>query len=214
MIPESAVYYPEIPVPAVHLPSAGAFGPPLIATPCDAFIASINGTGSNCSIVAFRDRQGGYALFPIEQAARTSEDLSKRYVKLIDEIQGGFDRTFSRLPTVFGVSRQTLYNWRKGETPKPQHEAKLAQLAAAAREFAKVNLTPTSAMLDRTVADGKSFLTLLAEGADGVSTARTLIRIVQRGLISRARLEKALEGVPARPTEPSDFSAPAFKEDV
>jgi hypothetical protein len=210
-----AFTYSETPVPAIHRNYAGAAGPPLLSGFSGAFLVSINGTGSSYSAEAYLTRCGGYDLFPIERAtAMPLADLSQRYVKLMRDIQSGFDRTLSRLPSVFGVSRQTLYNWRAGETPKPQHEQKLVQVAAAARVFSKVGFKPTATMLDRTVADGKSILTLLAEGADGASTAEALVRIVQRGLDARARLEKALEGRPVRRSEPSDFGAPAFEEDI
>jgi hypothetical protein len=216
MFPESASFhYPEIPVPVLHLSGTGAFGPPQVPNFSAVFISTANGTGSSCSIAAYLNQKGGYELFPIKRAVTASTDLSQPYVDLVREIQGGFGRTFSKLPAVFGVSRQTLYNWRMGETPRSQHESKLVQLAAAARAFSKAGLKPTSSMLDRTVADGKSFLTLLSEGADGTVTAQTLIRIVQRGLDARARLEKALEGgASVRQMEPADFGAPAFKEDV
>jgi hypothetical protein len=215
MIPESASYqYPDVPVPTLSMPAAGAAGPPLLSNLLAVFVMTASGTGSNCAMAAYINPYGGYELFPIKDTPTASTDLSQRHVNLMLEIQGGFDRTFSRLPAVFGVSRQTLYNWRSGETPKAQHEAKLIQLAAAARVFSEAGLKPTPSMLDRTVADGKSFLTLLSMGADGTDTAETLVRIVQRGLAARARLDKALGDKRMPRLDPSDFGAPAFKEDA
>ena len=113
-----AITYSETPVPAIHRNYAGAAGPPLLSGLSGAFLVSINGTGSSYSAEAYLTRCGGYDLFPIERAtAMPLVDLSQRYVKLMRDIQSGFDRTLSRLPSVFGVSRQTLYNWRAGETP-------------------------------------------------------------------------------------------------
>lgn len=51
------------------------------------------------------------------------------------DIKAGFGRTMMRLPEVLGVSRQTLCNWLDGETPKEPHQAKLVELAEAARIF-------------------------------------------------------------------------------
>jgi hypothetical protein len=208
------IHYPEIPVPAVHMAALGAASPPWVTNFSKAFVATANGTGSNYSLAAYLNRHGGYELFPIERTTPVSLDLSQRYVELIQKIQSGFGRTLSRLPAVFGVSRQTLYNWRSGEIPKPHHEAKLVQLAAAAQVFSQVGFKPTPAMLDRTVGEGKSFLTLLAEGADGATTAQKLVRIVQRGLEARARLDKALAGKSPAPLHSSDFGAPALDEDA
>lgn len=73
----------------------------------------------------------------------------------------------SRLPEVFGVSRQTLYNWLAGETPKEAHQERLRQLVAAAAVFTEHGFRPTAAALDRTVSQGKSLLELLRDGANG-----------------------------------------------
>lgn len=77
-------------------------------------------------------RQGyrPYAVVKVEGAA--SPEPYAPYTDLMKEVKVGFGRTMSHLPAVFGVSRQTLYNWLSGEIPKEQHQGKLVQLAAAA----------------------------------------------------------------------------------
>ncbi len=136
------------------------------------------------------------------------------FAQLMLEVKTGFGRTMTRLPVVFGVSRQTLYNWIKGEIPKDAHQAKLIELAAAAHVFSAAHFTPTASTLDRTVAHGKSFLALLAEGADGADTANRLMNVVARSRDARARLGAALAGHPkTRPTV-SDMGAPTFDEDA
>ncbi|MCL2715833.1 MAG: hypothetical protein FWD68_14965 [Alphaproteobacteria bacterium] len=94
------------------------------------------------------------------------------FAELLQKIQTGFGRTMARLPAVFGVSRQTLYNWLGGETPKPTHHEKLRQLAEAAQYFSEVGFKPTSLTPDRTISQGKSLLQLVREGADGHSCQR------------------------------------------
>ena len=128
-------------------------------------------------------------------------------------LEAAFGRVLNRLPVVFGVSRQTLYSWRDGERPQEAHQAKLIQLAAAARTFSAAHFTLTAPMLDCTVAQGKSFLTLLAEGADGADTASRLMRIVKRDQAADASLDTALAGRPKVRLTTSDFGAEAFKED-
>lgn len=68
-------------------------------------------------------------------------------------------------------------------------------------------------MLDRPVAQGKSFLQLMATGANGQEAAKKLIRIVQRGADSRAKLDALLEGRKAKLLA-SDIGAPALDEDA
>ena len=108
------------------------------------------------------------------------------------EVKAGFGRTMSHLPAVFGVSRQTLYNWLNGEIPKEQHQGKLVQLAVAARVFNGAGFKPTALSLDRSVAQGKSFIELIGQGADGRETAERLIRIEKRGAAAREKLDALL----------------------
>jgi len=190
-----ALYYARPTEPATHI-----------------IIITGPGTGGNSSLEFFRDRLG-YRLFPlIEQAVDPTMLAAGSFADLMLEVKTAFGRTMTRLPVVFGVSRQTLYNWLNGETPRGAHQDKLIELAAAGRVFSAADFKPTAAMLDRTVEQGKSFLALLADGAGGADAAHKLMRIVKRGLEARARLEVALAGQPKDRLSVSDIGAPAFDE--
>jgi hypothetical protein len=133
------------------------------------------------------------------------------FVNLMQEVKVGFGRTMTRLPEVFGVSRQTLYNWLDGETPKEAHQAKLVQLAEAARIFSALGFKPSSLSLDRTVSHGKSLLQLLSEGGNGQEVARKLVRISHHATESRAKLDDLLGGRRIRP-DVADVGTPTFNE--
>jgi hypothetical protein len=135
------------------------------------------------------------------------------YAELMEVIKSGFGRTMTRLPEVFGVSRQTLYNWLNGETPKPAHQEKLRQLAEAARIFSALRFKPTSLALDRSITRGKSLLQLLSEGADGRDAAKKLVRIVQRGNKARTKLDEMLGGRKAN-LEAFDVGTPSLDDDT
>ncbi len=147
--------------------------------------------------------RSGYRLCPVivesppAQVALRSPDVATE--NLLKEVRRGFGRTFSYLPAVFGVSRQTLYNWLAGDVPRIQHQPKLQQLRAAARVFTAAGFTPNALSLGRTVEQGKSFLELLAGGADGELTAQKLVRIARSGSLARARLDALLgAGTPSK----------------
>ena len=187
---------------------------PLPSTPYMIGVPS-PGTGGNNSVELILSRIGYRPFSIIERYNDPPVGApAPSCVNLMQEVIGGFGRTLSRLPVVFGVSRQTLYNWRAGERPKEVHQAKLIQLAAAARTFSAAQFTPTSAMLDRTVVQGKSFLTLLAEGVDGADTANRLMKIVNRDRAADARLDSVLVRRPKVRLTASDFGAEAFEEDA
>ncbi|MCA6109476.1 hypothetical protein [Bradyrhizobium cenepequi] len=156
--------------------------------------------------------QIGYQAFLVVVPPAQAPDAAP-YAELMQVIKTGFGRTLTRLPEVFGVSRQTLYNWINGETPKPAHQEKLRQLAEAARIFSALGFKPTSLALDRTITQGKSLLQLLSEGADGREAARKLVRVVQRGVEARTKLDDILGGRKARP-EASDIGTPSLDEDA
>jgi hypothetical protein len=119
----------------------------------------------------------------------------------------------TRLPEVFGVSRQALHNWLDGETPKPAHQDKIRQFAEAARVFSALGFKPNSLALDHTISQGKSLLELLRDGGNGRDAARKLVRITRRGIDSRAKLDELLGGRIARP-EVSDMGAPSLNENT
>lgn len=123
-------------------------------------------------------------------------------VRLMQEVQDGFGRTFSHLPAIFGVSRQTLYNWLKGESPKEIHLSKLEQLAAAAQVFTKQGVKVTAQALNRRLDRNLSFIELLAQGADGKSMAEKLIRLEMTGQRKRQQLSGLLDNAKIRDDKP------------
>jgi len=167
--------------PALHAkPSIGASPLP-----------SFGGAGTGGLQAA--DVRDGFGYKPFILIAPDSKANSP-FAKQMEDVRAGFGRTMNRLPNVFGVSRQTLYNWLEGETPREQHQGKLRELAAAARVFTELNFRPTALLLERNVADGKSLLQLLAAGVDGRETARKLVHIAQRGAAAREKLDALLGG--------------------
>lgn len=174
------------------------------------FPLQVVGTGGVASAQFVREAFG-YQPYEVLEQPQVVEEAP--YAKLMGQVKSGFGRTMSRLPEVFGVSRQTLYNWLEGETPKAVHQERLRQLAEAAKVFGHLGIKPTTPMLDRTVAQGKSFLQLMAAGANGQEAAKKLIHIIQRGADSRAKLDALLEGRKAK-LSASDIGAPALDEYV
>lgn len=166
------------------------------------------GTGGLESASYYRSRMGYQ---PFEIVPSVSEAEQAPFAKLMQEVKVGFGRTMTRLPEVFGVSRQTLYNWIEGETPKEANQEKIRQLAEAARVFTELGFKPTSLSLDRVVSQGKSLLQLLSEGADGRETAKKLVRITQRGVESKAKLDEMLGGRKKR-LDASDIGTPSLNE--
>ena len=160
----------------------------------------------------FHLTRAGYSRFEIVLVEKPLAAQNAPYAALMERVKEGFGRTLSHLPEVFGVSRQTLYNWLAGETPKELHQAKLRELAAAAGVFKELGFKPTPSALERTVSRGKSLLQLIGSGENGAAAARELVHIVEKGARSRASIDAMLgERVPSR-LEASDMGLPAVDE--
>ena len=168
------------------------------------------GTGGSLNGNFIRQAKG-YAPFELVEPVQASAPAP--YADLMQQVRRGFGRTMSRLPEVFGVSRQTLYNWLDGETPKDTHQARLHQLAAAAKVFEDLAFKPNAALLDRPLAKGQTFLQLLAQGEDGRAVAHKLLRIHDRAQSSRGKLDAMLGTRQARP-DAADFGTASFAEDT
>ena len=202
-VPYATDYVAHKPVPAIYR-RADAMDVPRFPD-----IGKVGTGGLNTG--NYYQSKSGYRPFEVVQAAQgaTAAAQEAPFALLMEDIRAGFGRTMSRLPEVFGVSRQTLYNWLSGEkTPKEQHHAKLHELAAAAKVFQTAGFKPNSATLDKAVVNGKSLLELIGEGANGQETANRLLRVLKRGSEARAKLDDILGDRKPPRLSVSDMGAP------
>lgn len=178
------------------------------------YVLIYDGTGA-CTTLEFFQTRYTYPLFATEAAkSDCAPDAPPTYADLMNEVRDGFGRTLSRLTSVFGVSRRTLYNWIEGETPKETHRPKLTQLAAAAREFQAAGFTPTADVLDWALMRDKSFLELLEDGEQGAPLAKKLMRVVEHERTAKARLEQSLADAPDIEADVLEDGARAYREDA
>jgi hypothetical protein len=173
------------------------------------------GTGGYATLEYYlvRGQFPGYVVLRVSRApAAPHEGLSSPVVERMQMIRSAFGRNFSRLPAIFDVSRQTLYNWIQGEQPKIAHHARIEALAEAAQVFLARSYTPTAGDLGRSLLRGKSFIELISQGENGRTLAEKLMRLVCQGIASRDKLNVILAGTSAPRVTPSDFGSPAFDE--
>ena len=111
----------------------------------------------------------------------------------MSEIQDGFGRTMFRLSEIFGVSRQTLYNWKNKDTPKEEYRERLKQLHKAARVFYSEKFKPVTSDLDIPLIAGQSIINLLSQGGDGEELSKKLMRVVLRSRESTKKLDSLLK---------------------
>lgn len=201
-------YNPLMSTPAAYIQPAVAEGP---AWPIFGQVSS----GCLLLVECFSQHSAypGYVVVQVDNRTRQLTNATPNYSEAMAEIRRGFGRTFSRLPAVFGVSRQTLYNWLDGEMPKDRHQARILQLAEAAQAFSDSGFTPDASSLTRTLSRGKSFLELMSEDADGRNAAQKLVSLSQRSRASRVRIGAALADIRPGASASPGFGTPVLDED-
>ncbi len=103
-----------------------------------AIAAFLVGTGGlvTASYIAERDHRG-YRFGEFEYRARHSSVRSTRLdvrnpAESLAHVRAIFEPSITDLASLFGVSRQTIYNWQAGQAIAQQNEHRLEQLARAA----------------------------------------------------------------------------------
>ena len=100
----------------------------------------------------------------------------------------------SDLAKSLNVSRQTIYNWLKGEQPTTEHTARLRDIALVADMFAEAGISVNGVLLKRKVIKGKNLFEIVRDGGSASHTAQLLLQIVRREISQRERLAARFAG--------------------
>jgi hypothetical protein len=84
----------------------------------------------------------------------------------LELIRTVFSLKISEIAQIFDVSRPTVYAWLDGSTPRPEVLTRLAYLSKEAEKVNQANITRVEHFVRRPLADGRSLLQLLKEGAN------------------------------------------------
>ena len=119
----------------------------------------------------------------------------------LEQIRKVISPAVSDLAKALGVSRQTVYNWAKGEQPTEDHCMKLRDIASAADLFETSGITVTGAMLKRNIANGKTLLGVAQAGDCVRDAAMQFIETLRNEYDQRARFNARFSG--RKPVVPS-----------
>ena len=185
-----------------------------------AVAALLAGTGGlmTAGSIAERDQRGyrlGNFEYPACNApARSGLHSVRNAAKDLARIKAVFDPSVTDLASLFGVSRQTIYNWQAGQPLAEENEHRLERLVRAADIITAHGLAENHSVLRRPLAGGKGFFALVKEGRDSEETARVLVETVQRELQQRKRLDERLAGRTRKPLDIDDLGAPPMDDAV
>lgn len=112
----------------------------------------------------------------------------------VEKIREILSPAMTNIAKMFGVSRQTIYNWSKGELPTAEHAAKLQDIAIAADILSVSGIVPNGLLLKRKLVDGKNLYDLIAEGRSAQDSVQRLVQIVKRESAQKEMLSLRFAG--------------------
>lgn len=172
-------------------------------------LAFLVGTGGLYTLNYFvlRDAKG-YRLPSVDwktgRAAESAASKESAAAKALATIRRMLPVSVTQLAATFGVSRQALYHWQRGEAISHENERRLTALADATGLLVGVGLADSST-LRRAIHDGKTFLELVADGESPVALAERLASIVRIEAEERERLERLFAGRPKHRVDLDEF---------
>lgn len=179
-----------------------------------ALVAFVVGTGGLCtpSYVTTRDEMG-YRLrefsYPVARSAGASKSLEPRSAaENLARVREVFKPSVTELASLFGVSRQTIYNWQSGQPIAIQNEDRLEQLARAADLFQAEGFAERSSVLRRRLPGGKTLFEAVRDGEGAEAAATRLVDLVKAELNQRTKLSERLAARARRPIDSAEIGAP------
>ena len=168
------------------------------------------GTGGELSLEHLqRSAQRAQHMVPVAEVAEVkqirtpSENLSR--------IREVLSPAISDLATMFGVSRQSVYNWLNGEPVAEENAAKLQDLAHAADVLAHERVGINAALLKRKFANGRTLMQVAQAGESARDAALMLVQIHKREAVQRERMNARFANRAKTPAS-ADFDLPASND--
>ncbi len=156
--------------------------------------ALMPGTGGTSDAHYLRTRQDrGYILLRCECiSAISSTNINKTSTKDLETIKQMLKPAISDLALLFGVSRQTIYNWQHGEEPSMQNAERILELAKVARFFASKGLEPSPQLLKRKFINKQSLFDIARKGGSIHAASQKLVVILSEEALQRKSLNEHL----------------------
>jgi hypothetical protein len=158
-------------------------------------------------IALFKERDSGFGIQrrhamndngpTAQEAISAAQDVA--FIKSVLKV------STAELAKCFGVTRQSLYNWKAGSRIKERNAERVYQLKAAAILLAQEGLAATAHTLRRTLPGGKTLLETIKTGGDGHAAAQSLLTMVRSERSTQRTLAERFSGRVA-PPDPNSHS--------
>lgn len=173
------------------------------------------GTGGQCDSRYVQGRQTlGYAV-PAIEVREEAVSLPRTAAADLQQIRAAFQASISDLAALFGVTRQTVYDWLSGEQqPRAPHRVRMAALLDVAGTVESAGFAVSRRVLKQALPDGRSLFDRVRADEPLVDATGELLVLFRREASQRETLERHLANRSRAPMDLTDFGAPHLREDV
>lgn len=195
-----AVTYKNQNVKKAGLATAAAF----------AFLVGTGGEASPDYLAQRNERGYGFSEIKSPKLNLRASTLPS-FAQHLEFIKRTFGASISGIASVFGVSRQTIYDWQNGAVAAASSQSKLTDLLAAANVLVASGVIASGPLAKRVIREGKSLLEICRDGGSATAAARSLVAIIQSEHKQRQALSARLSGRISN-LHDADFGAPSMNE--
>jgi transcriptional regulator with XRE-family HTH domain len=123
-----------------------------------------------------------------------------------------FKPSVTELASLFGVSRQAIYNWQAGHPIAESNQDRLEQLAKASDRLEAEGFADKSSVLRRKLPGGATLFELVQAGESADTAVTTLITLINSELQQRQALSARLANRVRKPLDAVDIGSPYVNE--
>jgi len=111
----------------------------------------------------------------------------------ITEIASSLKLSVGDMAKLFGVSRQSVHNWKVGSAISYEHQRSVDQLLKVAKQFGAVGIIPPRGAFARQLQSGLSFMDAFRSGVNVDAATVELITVLKAENDERDALTRQLE---------------------
>lgn len=178
-----------------------------IAVACQA------GTGGEQTENFYRargDRGYSFARFNSPNPERLNRERTA--TENITHIRDVLKSSVTELASVFGVSRQAIYDWQSGKPVAQENLERLDDFAKAADMILADELLQSTRSLRRRIAGGKTIFEMVRDGESAQEAVRVLATMLHREADQRSAMQARLASRSMPSLQPFDLGVPTLRE--
>ncbi len=130
------------------------------------------------------------------------------------QIREVFKPSVTELATLFGVARQTVYNWQAEQPIAPENAARLEDLAAAADVLQEDGLAGQSHALRRPLPGGGTLFDRVRQGDSAAQAALALVEMLHHESAQREGFKARVADQERQPVDIAELGLPFLNEQL